>query len=147
MYNFLFFSAMSGQGEIVEMEKTKPVGERKFVPMWPDFDPDSNMFNYYKKAGSEKLWAWVDALLKLKLAGLDEATPHSIRSSACIWALRCYIFAFYVQSGGRWEGTGKSWKKYLMQGSKWQQHYARKGHDPIFHFWVWKYNVCPDYDA
>ena len=92
LYTFLHFSAISGQGEIVGMEKLKPVGQRKFVPMFPDFDPDTNMFNFFKKAGTLKIWSWVEALLKL--AKLDDATPHSIRASACIWALRCYVSEF-----------------------------------------------------
>ena len=92
-----------------------------------------------------KLWTWVDALLKL--SGLLLATPHSIRASACIWALRCYIDPDYVKEGGRWVGTGKSWRKYFQQGSAAKLRYGKEGNDPVFQWWVWKFNVQPDYDA
>ena len=124
LYAFQFFSAISGQGEVVGMENKK--GDAgKYVPMWPDFDPDTNTFNFYKKAGTVKLWAWVDALMKH--SGLGQATPHSMRASACIWALRGYVECDYVKEGGRWVGTGTSWRKYFQQGSAFRFKYARGG--------------------
>eukprot|EP00966_Prymnesium_polylepis_P257310 5944110-Prymnesium_polylepis.1 len=83
MYAFQFFSSTCGQGEIVGLELSKGA-DAKFVP----------------HAGTVKVWTWVDALLKL--SGLPLATPHSIRASACIWALRCYVDPDYVKEGGRW---------------------------------------------
>ena len=145
-YNYVYFSSHSGLSEVVAHEMKQPRASRKYVAMWPDFDPDTKTFDFYKPAGTPKLWWWLDALLKL--AGLDQATPHSIRSSACIWALRCYVEADYVKEGGRWLGTGKSWKKYFERGSALKEQNRKKpSGDPIFKFWVWQYNVVPDVDA
>ena len=50
-----------------------------------------------------------------------------MRASACIWALRGYVDTDYVKVGGRWVGTGTSWRKYFEQGSAMRFKYASAG--------------------
>ena len=53
-----------------------------------------------------------------------------------------------MKEGGRWLGTGKSWKKYFERESALKEQNRKKpSGDPIFKFWVWQYNVVPDVDA
>ena len=146
MWAFLYYLSVSGIAELVDSELKKPDADRRYIPVWPDYDPDSKTFNFFRKAGTIKIWAWLDALLKL--AGLGGCTPHSFRASACIWALRCFVEADYVKEGGRWVGTGKSWRKYFKAGSASREKYrAMKQQDPIFRFWIWMFNVEPEYES
>ena len=86
------------------------------------------------------IYTWLN--MALKAAGMTEETPHSIRSSACIWALRCGNDSEMVKLGGRWIGSGVSWRKYHHLGSNKKQYYINKGRrDPVFSFWIWRPNV------
>ena len=146
LHNMLEFHSISGLGEAIEYELKQLMERQMDVYMFPDYDEATQTFDFYKPAGTRKVWDWLDRMIK----GSDMregTTPHSIRASGCIWALRCFAETEYVRKAGRWSIAGRSFGFYFKEGSASRDHYlALEVEDPVFSFRVWKYNVLGELD-
>ena len=146
VHNTLEFHAVSGLGDVVAYEMGKPESERLPVYMFPEYNEATHRFDFYEKAGTAKIWDWVNRALVG--AGLEGCTPHSLRASACVWGIRCFAEAEYVRAAGRWSQLGASFGKYFRKGSQLREHFLSiNEEDPIFRFWKWTYNVVADVDG
>ena len=146
MHNTIEFHAVSGLGDVVAHELTKQEGDRVPVYMFPEYDEATQCFNFYEKAGTSKIWDWINRAMVA--ANMEGCTPHSIRASACVWAIRCFAEAEYVRAAGRWSQLGASFGKYFRKGSLLREtHLVNSEEDPIFRFWKWTYNVVADVDG
>ena len=40
LWAFLYYLSVSGIAELVDSELKKPDADRRYIPIWPDYDPD-----------------------------------------------------------------------------------------------------------
>ena len=141
------FYLVSGMFEQIDHMQQLPREQQHYLPMLPQYVESSRSFNFLVPATTSWMQSKITAVLRKCTWHAEDnidpdkgVTPHALRSSAAVWALRCGGFEHDVQLCGGWsEDSNRSFNMYIRQAKVLQTHFENKHQpDPIFSLWCWQ---------
>lgn len=142
----MFEFVQLGMLDVMAANNQKPASEQVFVPLFPAYDADLDSFHYYQPMLASDMKNLLQMVLdKCKWLPEDDVspgeriTPHGIRSSATVAALRGGHDVAIVMQGGGWNPKSfGSVLTYANQNRIYAEDFKRLGKpDPMFRFWTY----------